>query len=272
MFKGPAGTLHVDDGGSGAGHAVFFAHSFAGSTRHWLAQLEFLRPSRRAAALDLRGHGLSAPPPDDDYAISSLAGDIEAALDALSLEEAILVGHSMGGTATIAFAAAHPDRVSGLLLAGTPGKAPAEQAAKILAALAADYDKVAAAYWAELLDGAQAEVRAQVLADMKRIPRSAAERMIAAVFEFDPVAAMRRYPGPCLVVNTRHSDTPDALHRQVPNLASRVIEGTSHWLQLDKPGAFNEILAAFIAEVEAGEAAQPTWHTAAQLEDYRREQ
>ena len=52
-IMGPAGGLHVDDGGSG-GLPVVFIHSFAGSAEHWTGQLDHLRRRRRAVALDLR--------------------------------------------------------------------------------------------------------------------------------------------------------------------------------------------------------------------------
>src|SRR6266508_2399049 len=111
--EAPAVRLHVDDGGAG-GVPVVFVHSFAGSSSHWSAQLVHLRKNRRAVALDLRGHGRSAPPRDNDYAIDSLAGDVAAVVDRLGLNRFVLVGHSIGGAAAIAYAGAHPERVAGL--------------------------------------------------------------------------------------------------------------------------------------------------------------
>src|SRR5262245_33021888 len=85
QIAGPAGSLHFDDGGTG-GLPVVFLHSFSGSTAHWRPQLEHLRSSRRAVALDLRGHGRSQPPAESgDYAVESLAGDVEVVVDALGL-------------------------------------------------------------------------------------------------------------------------------------------------------------------------------------------
>ena len=272
-IAGPAGNLHVSDGGAGTGHPVLFVHSFAGSSNHWKAQLEFLRKTRRALAVDLRGHGESAPPATGNYSVPSLARDINAVIDALQLDSLILVGQSMGGSASIAYAGEEPDRVAGLMLVGTPGKTPAAQSEKIMSALRADYDRVADGYWAKLLEGAQPEVRDRVRADMKNIPRDASEKMIEAVFAFDPLPAMKRYPGPCLVVTTPHADTPDALHKQIPDLPVEMMQGTSHWMQMDKPDEFNEILRDFIELVETGETAEAPWHTSSLIvENYPREQ
>src|SRR5262245_3257755 len=62
-LEGPVGRLHVDDGGQGE-PAVVFVHAFGGSTEQWSEQLAYVRKTRRAIALDLRGHGRSDPPAD----------------------------------------------------------------------------------------------------------------------------------------------------------------------------------------------------------------
>jgi pimeloyl-ACP methyl ester carboxylesterase len=85
---------------------------------------------------------------------------------------------------------------------------------------------------------------------MAKIPQDAAVSMIRAVFEFDPLPALRAYKGPKLVVNTPHGDTPNVLHRQIPDLLYKQVAGTSHWLQMDKPDEFNRILDGFLADPE----------------------
>ena len=64
---------------------------------------------------DLRGHGLSERPPRG-YRVDDLVADLAALLDALGVARADLVGNSFGGLVALAFAAAHPARVSGLAL------------------------------------------------------------------------------------------------------------------------------------------------------------
>src|SRR5918995_1769 len=83
---GPAGALAVDDGGRGE-LPVLLVHSLAGNSAQWSVQLEHLRATRRAIALDLRGHGRSEPPKNGDYSMSGMAGDIEAVVNALGIEK-----------------------------------------------------------------------------------------------------------------------------------------------------------------------------------------
>ena len=125
FVTGPAGPLFVDDGGADGGRLpVVLVHSFGGSTAQWAPQLAHLRGTRRAIALDLRGHGQSAAPGDDDYAVESLAADIGAVVDCLGLPAVVLVGHGLGAKAALEFAGAHPDRVAGLVLAAAPARIP----------------------------------------------------------------------------------------------------------------------------------------------------
>ena len=245
-LAGPAGQLYVDDGGAG-GLPVLLVHSYAGSSAHWKAQLAHLRARRRALAMDLRGHGRSSAPSDGDYSVPALAGDIAALADALELRRFVLVGHSMGGSAAAAYAGEHPGRLAGLVLVGTPGKSSAEQAQQVMGALRADYDKVTAGYWNSLLEGAEPPVREPLEAGMRGMDREASLAMIGAVFDFDPLPALNRYPGPKLIIDTQHGDAPTALHRQLPDVSRKVIMGTSHWPQLDKPQDFNRMLDEFLA-------------------------
>lgn len=141
-IRGPAGVLHVNDGGAG-GLPVVFVHSFAGDHLHWAAQIDHLRAQRRVIAFDLRGHGRSASPASGAQSVDALADDIQAVIDGLQIDRFVLVGHSMGGAASLAYAGRHPLRVAGLMLVGTPGKTPPEQAAPIIASLESDaYEQV----------------------------------------------------------------------------------------------------------------------------------
>lgn len=245
-IAGPAGQLYVDDGGI-EGLPLLLLHSYAGSSAHWNSQLSHLRRRRRALAMDLRGHGRSEAPASGDYSIRALAEDVAAVADALDLRRFVLVGHSMGGAAAVAYAGKHPRRVAGLVLAGTPGKSSDEEARKIMGALEADYDKVMAGYWSSLLEGAEPPVREILEAGMREIGREPSLAMIGAIFRFDPLPDLARYPGPTLIIDTAHGDNAMALYRQVPDVSRKVITGTSHWAHMDKPQEFNRLLDEFLA-------------------------
>ena len=252
FVEGPQGPLFFDDGGAG-GTPVLLVHSAAGSTTQWAAQFAHLRGTRRAVALDVRGHGRSGPPRDGSYAMAGMAADVVSVADSLGIRRFVLVAHSLGAAVAIAAAAQAPGRVAGLLLLDPASDArtmPREAAAGILAALRSDaWQRTAEAHWLAQLEGARPEVTAAVLSDLRATRREALTGPLEALLSFDPVTPLRAFRGPRLSVITHLNDRPDALHALVPGLPVDRIEGTSHWLQLDAPEAVNAVLDRFLASI-----------------------
>ncbi len=196
-----------------------------------------------------RGHGESSRPANLAYASTALASDAAAVVDALRLDRLVLVGHSMGGSAAIAYAGANPQRVAGLVLAGAPGKIPPEQADRIIASIEADYDNVMAKYWDELLTNARPDVRARLLRERQSVGKADSIAIIRSLFADDPLPPLGRHPGPTLIIVTDGDDQPVDLHRLLPQLPTARIDGTSHWPHLDKPDAFDAVLDRFLATI-----------------------
>jgi pimeloyl-ACP methyl ester carboxylesterase len=252
-ITGPAGTLAVDDGGRG-GLPVVLVHSLAGNTTHWGRQLEHLRPTRRAVALDLRGHGGSEPPRNNDYSIAGMAGDIAAVVDTLGLQKFVLVGHSMGGGVSLVYAGAHPERVAGLLLLDPigDGKQIADAEAKpLLTGLDTNYDAAIREYWTSIA-GPNSAVRERLLADLRATPRETVVSAFRDILRFDPDPALARYRGPILSVVTAYNDQSFSLHRLGKGFPHRVVQGTGHWIQLDQPDDVNRMLDEFLENSISG--------------------
>ena len=251
--KGAAGNLFVSDGGAG-GIPVVFIHSFGGSTKHWDNQLEHLRPNRRAIAFDLRAHGQSEAPGNNDYDVDALAGDVAAVVDSLKLNRFILVGHSQGGSASIAYAGKHPERVAGLLLIGTPGKTPGDQSKPIIAALESDkYAAVMEDYMKKLLANSTLSTNKLERDGMNKLSKETSISIIKSIFRYDPLPDLRNYPGPKLIISRSGEEQPNSLHTYFPGIPYKTVEGTSHWIQLDKPYEFNALLDEFLKTVDKRE-------------------
>jgi pimeloyl-ACP methyl ester carboxylesterase len=252
-LAGPAGTLAVDDGGSG-GLPVILVHSAAGSSTHWARQLDHLRENRRAVALDLRGHGRSQLPGNDDYSIAGMARDIEAVVDTLGIEKFVLVGHSMGGGVALEFAGAHPNRVAGLLLLDpiADGKQlPASETKQFLEALNTDYENTIVGYWTGIA-GPDSTIRERLLIDLRATPEVTVVRSLQEVMQFDPDPALARYRGPKLSIVTASNNEAFSLHRLGKGFPYRVVTGTGHWIQLDKPAEFNRLMDDFLENNVSG--------------------
>lgn len=107
---------------SGKGIPVIFIHGFPFDHSIWEPLIPLLKDHARMILPDLRGFGKS-PVTDEVYSMRLLAEDIAQLMDHLKIEQAVLVGHSMGGYVTLAFAQAYPGRVSGLGLVATQAAA-----------------------------------------------------------------------------------------------------------------------------------------------------
>jgi pimeloyl-ACP methyl ester carboxylesterase len=244
--------LFVDDAGSG-GPAVVFVHAAAGNAGHWSEILAHVRATHRALAIDLRGHGRSQLPPDGDYSIEAFASDVARVTDALQIERFVLVGHSLGGAVSAAYAGAHPERLAGLLLLdpATDARALAdEQTRGMMRALHADAYATTEQAWQPLLAPSTEAVRQRVLSDLRRTPEPTVVGSLGALLRFDPVAALSKYRGSKRALITASNDTPNAYHRIVPGIAHIRIDGTGHWAQLDDPAQINRLIAAFLTSVD----------------------
>jgi pimeloyl-ACP methyl ester carboxylesterase len=267
-ISGPTGRLHIDDNGSGDELPVLFVHAFGGSLVHWADQLAHLRPGRRAIGFDLRGHGRSDATVGPDDTIEDLAGDIDAVVEGLRLGRVVLVGHIIGGAAAVAYAGKRPQRVAGMLLVGTPGRVPLQQADQILSQMTSDYDATMSSYWDRLLADATPRVKDQITSEMGRMPQDVAMTLIKATFAYDPLPALQDYPG--IVETVTIGDSPYDLHKQLPDAPDEHVDGTSHWVQMDKPEAFDRILDAFLARVDAAETAEGQDRKGGRLASLRR--
>ena len=116
-------TLAATD--DGAGIPVVLLHGLGASGRYVVMGSKHLqRSGHRAIAYDARGHGSSTPAPAPDaYGYEELSADLDAVLDGLGLERAVLAGSSMGAHTILRLALDKPERVAGVV-AITPAYDP----------------------------------------------------------------------------------------------------------------------------------------------------
>ncbi len=90
-------------------------HGIGNYARYWDFFADAVAGRLRLIATDARGHGESGRPAGE-YAPQEFVADAVAILDALAIDRAVVVGHSMGGTHAIRLAGSHPERVTRLVV------------------------------------------------------------------------------------------------------------------------------------------------------------
>jgi len=113
----------------GKGRAVVLLHGFLGSSDLWQAVRQNLSRSFRVISIDLPGHGHS-----DNFgyvhSMELMAAAVKAVMDKLRLKKYVIMGHSMGGYAALAFAELYPDFLKGLCLFHSTAYADSEEKKK----------------------------------------------------------------------------------------------------------------------------------------------
>ncbi|KAJ1445015.1 Alpha/Beta hydrolase protein [Pelagophyceae sp. CCMP2097] len=246
---------------------LLILHGLLGSARNfrsWSAALApALQKPRRVYSVDLRNHGASFQADTMSYA--EQAEDVLATMDALGVDRAAILGHSMGGKVAMAMALARPDRVDRLCVFDI---APAPYSVADSSNWRASRDLMLALQElreADLADRRTADnalarrvldpnIRAFALANLEQVPGSAALRwkcnLDALVCNLDVVAGWAlvaaapapaaMYPGAALFVAGGNSRYVRSAHLRdisalFPRFTLETIPQTGHWIHAEAP-------------------------------------
>jgi len=113
-------TMAYIDSGNPHGQPVVLIHGFTDTARDWVPLLPELDPSLRLILVDIRGHGLTSKP-ECCYDRLDFAYDVRLLLDALRIERADIVGHSLGSYIAQTFAEYWPEHTRRVVLISSSG-------------------------------------------------------------------------------------------------------------------------------------------------------
>lgn len=111
-FQVRSGRANLSVSIAGEGKLVVMLHAGVCDRRMWWSQLAAFSKSFQVAAFDRRGFGDTSYVPESHSSVR----DLDAVMEALEADSAILVGCSQGGRVAVDYALTHPDRVDGLVL------------------------------------------------------------------------------------------------------------------------------------------------------------
>ena len=125
----------------GDGKKILCIHGLTANCRFWDCLASALSPRHKVIAMDLRGRGLSDKPPTG-YSMDSHCQDLLGLMDDLGLKRPVLMGHSLGASISLVFAAQMPQRVDRLILLDGGGKLTETQLFKFFAAIKPSLDRL----------------------------------------------------------------------------------------------------------------------------------
>jgi len=229
---------------------LVLVHGAGGSHLDWPAPLRRLGGAN-VYALDLPGHGRSEGA--GRSSIAAYRDFLLAFLDALSLERAIVVGHSMGGAIALDFALRYPDRLAGLILVGTGARLRVLPA--ILSGLLTDFEATVDL----VLDyafgpGASEQLKRLGRQRLLRTPPQVLHGDYAACDAFDVMERLGEIRCPTLVIGgTADRLTPPKysvyLRDHIPGAELVLVDRAGHMVMLEKPEVVSRAVSEFIASV-----------------------
>lgn len=263
---------------------LVFVHGLGLDMTAWHYQWTRFRGGYRCVLYDHRGHGRSALSERRDYSPGALARDLRAVLDAEGCRPSLLVAHSLGGVAVVAFAERFPEefgaRVKGVVLANTtlgqalPGAAAQTrrsgllpwsirwlsrnpQRAYRLRSLAFVGGGQLASLVARLVHFGSHAPRAGVQHAVELASRLRAEvwtGVVTSLPRTDLARAPERVRAPALLLvggRDRLASPSSArwLVGRLPDARTMVFPGAGHCLMLERPREFNRVLTDFAREV-----------------------
>ncbi|MFJ4977220.1 alpha/beta fold hydrolase [Streptomyces coeruleorubidus] len=234
------------------GTPIVFVHGTRFSAGQWSPQLAALRDEFPVAAVDLPGHGSRSA---EAWSLKAAAEVIAGAVESLGCGPALVVGHSLGGYASLEFARIHPERLRGLVLAGA--------SASTRGAWAAPYRWVA---------GLVPRLPADRLAEWndwllrRTYPAEVVEATIRSGYAFHalPAAwgevlgrfdagAMRHVAAPVLILNGEKDSVfrsgEAEFARAHPRARVELVPRAGHLANFDDPDAFSDAVRRFARQL-----------------------
>ncbi len=215
---------------------LILVHGAGGNHLGWPPELRRL-PGYAVYAVDLPGHGRSAPP--GRSSITTYTDDVAALIDGLGLENAVIIGHSMGGAIAQMMALRHPDKTAGIILIGTGARLPVSDA--ILEKALTNFEETAAFVskyaWAR---GVPEPLIAEGYKTMMDTGAQVTHGDYVACNAFDVSDRLPQITVPTLVIaGSTDMMTPHKLGQfiadHIPNAKLVTIEGGGHMMMLEQP-------------------------------------
>ena len=267
----PLNTIELGREGT---QPIVFVHGLSGCWQNWLEQLPVFAPEHRVVALDLPGFGHS-PMPREEISINAYARILDALLGELGIDAATVVGNSMGGFIGAELAISFAQRVERLVLVSAAGLSTHNdpRTTRAMPALRR-VERVVAASAAWLATRSDAVTQRPRLREMVmkvaahhpgRLPGPlVAEQVrgagkpgfipaLQAILDYDVRERLPEIACPTLIVwgekdlliSVRDAEE---FERLIPSSRRVVYPDTGHVAMLERPAAFNALLAQFLAE------------------------
>jgi pimeloyl-ACP methyl ester carboxylesterase len=253
----------------GSGTAMVWAHGLGGACQEWEKAMDSFEDRYRVIVYDARGHGSSEKPDKPEaYSQDVMVEDMRGLMDALDINKAIVVGHSMGANVALNFALRYPERCIGLITVGIgSGSSDPEWWQK---------------WWEHLAETAEKKGIGAYVEEMQKLPAwgtaftdpqlgkpltqaelanspAALANIIRGIQRkrpsiFDLASKLEQLPVTTLVVMSE-GDSPVVecsrfMVEHIPQATLAAIPAICHWTHLEAPDRFIQVVEQYVGRLK----------------------
>lgn len=251
----PSGVrLQYAETGRPDGEPIILLHGYTDSWYSYSRVLPLLAPRYRAISLSQRGHGDSDRP--GSYTGEDYAADVDALMEALGIERATIVGHSMGSFVAQTVAIRYPERVEKLVLIGSAAVAGNEIIVGLNDFVQTLTDPVDSTFVYEFQASTIYHPVPQVfldsvVAESRKLPAEVWREALEGLIATEAADRLHEIQAPTLVLWGDRDGIflraeQDALIAALPNATLSVYAETGHALHWERPREFARELEQFI--------------------------
>lgn len=253
-------VLHYAVRGAPDKPAIVFSNSLGTDFRIWDGVAERLEDDYRLVFYDKRGHGLSEATPAP-YSIDDHVGDLAALMDHLDIEDAVIVGLSVGGVIAQALAAKRPELVKALVLCDTAHKIGTDKLwnTRIEAVTSKGIASIADSIMQRWFSGPYRKPDnpdfVGYTAMLTRTTIDGYAGTCAALRQSDLTESTGKLKLPALcIVGDEDGSTPPALVKSLSDLIEgsqyEIVEGAGHLPCIEKPEKVSSLIRSFLEKID----------------------
>jgi 3-oxoadipate enol-lactonase len=259
---------YYEDHGDANSYPLILIHPIGGNILIWHHEISLLVKSGfRVVTYEIRGHHRTGMGKVGAYAMQDLVSDLEHLLDHLSINKCAIIGHSIGGIIASMYAAQHPESVDTIVLINSSPKKFEEK----------DLEKHFKTRKIAIVQGIEAlaenklrsfDESRDLFKDKKHsdffrdvFTKTSVEGFVAATIALYTIPGNvvdKLQTSNCKVFAIVGSDD-DVFMRllkeakeEMPRLKWRILEGSDHWVIIEKPDEMYEILMEFLSDIKNG--------------------
>jgi len=236
--------------------SLVFVHGFCCDRTYWDAQIPYFAQNNTVVTIDLAGHGESGIN-RDIWTTKTFGDDVIAVINELNLEQAILIGHSMGGPVIVEAACQLPDCVLGLIGVDTFKRIDQvqsqEEVEARLANLQANFIGTMREFVKSMfLPSSDPILVEKVAADMSADPPEVGIGMMRDRPLKDPPLSLSlekvKAPVHCIVSDMTPVDI-EAANRHVSSFNLVYMSNVGHFVMMEDPETFNQLLSEIVKKL-----------------------